>query len=382
MQQIRMKRPRSRGERPWREVLPLDPRDPDVVRIKAAARARHGSASKTGSPPSRDLRKFTIVPPVRLDGVEHDPRCIWTWRGRSEAFERPLPGMTPEALTARGRDHHTDPRFSSEPQCTALRRPVQGCVAAGAAGRHATPQSRGEEHPMKKIRQATSERASRTSPRLRRAVAVAVAVGACIAAAMTGAVSASAATAPAPATYHASPSGDGPYLASQHPAGEACVFNASNGADWGTPGAPYGHVGWGFEQADGSWEYGANEGPVNAPSDMTSNTWIKDGTWDDMLADFAAGGAGYQPAGYYDSYECTAVAAVAANPSAADNEANNEANEQYSIPTQDCESHVYNVLSAYGVSGLPSDISYPAPNSWYSALTSDGFSQPTSLSSS
>ena len=50
MQQIRVKRPRNRGERPWREILPLDPRDPDVVRVKAAARAAPASALMTGSP--------------------------------------------------------------------------------------------------------------------------------------------------------------------------------------------------------------------------------------------------------------------------------------------------------------------------------------------
>jgi hypothetical protein len=31
---IRIDRQRTRRERPWREVLPLDPRDPDVVRPK------------------------------------------------------------------------------------------------------------------------------------------------------------------------------------------------------------------------------------------------------------------------------------------------------------------------------------------------------------
>ena len=39
MEQIRIHRPRVRRERPWREVLPPGPRDPDVVRAKALARA-------------------------------------------------------------------------------------------------------------------------------------------------------------------------------------------------------------------------------------------------------------------------------------------------------------------------------------------------------
>jgi len=39
VQQIRIRRPRVRREYPWHEVLPFDPRDPDVVRAKALARA-------------------------------------------------------------------------------------------------------------------------------------------------------------------------------------------------------------------------------------------------------------------------------------------------------------------------------------------------------
>lgn len=39
MQRIRIDRCRIRREPPWHEVLPPDPRDPDVVRAKARARA-------------------------------------------------------------------------------------------------------------------------------------------------------------------------------------------------------------------------------------------------------------------------------------------------------------------------------------------------------
>lgn len=37
MKRVRIARPRSRRERSWLEVLPLDPRDPDVVRAKSLA---------------------------------------------------------------------------------------------------------------------------------------------------------------------------------------------------------------------------------------------------------------------------------------------------------------------------------------------------------
>jgi hypothetical protein len=39
MQQIRLEKPKVRRDRWWLEVLPLDPRDPDIVRAKCVARA-------------------------------------------------------------------------------------------------------------------------------------------------------------------------------------------------------------------------------------------------------------------------------------------------------------------------------------------------------
>jgi hypothetical protein len=46
MKRIRVGRPRIRRERAWTEDPPADPRDPDVVRARALARAR---AQLTGS---------------------------------------------------------------------------------------------------------------------------------------------------------------------------------------------------------------------------------------------------------------------------------------------------------------------------------------------
>ena len=47
MKRIRTVRPRIRRERPWLEDLPADPRDPDVARAKALARARLTGSSRT-----------------------------------------------------------------------------------------------------------------------------------------------------------------------------------------------------------------------------------------------------------------------------------------------------------------------------------------------
>jgi hypothetical protein len=47
MKRILSVAPKSRRERPWLEDLPADPRDPDVVRAKALARARPTGSSRT-----------------------------------------------------------------------------------------------------------------------------------------------------------------------------------------------------------------------------------------------------------------------------------------------------------------------------------------------
>jgi len=48
MKRILAVAPKSRRARPWLEDLPADPRDPDVVRAKALARARPPGSSRTG----------------------------------------------------------------------------------------------------------------------------------------------------------------------------------------------------------------------------------------------------------------------------------------------------------------------------------------------
>lgn len=55
MKRIRADRQKIRRDRIWQEDLPADPRDPDVVRAKALARARPAAGSaETGSQPDRD----------------------------------------------------------------------------------------------------------------------------------------------------------------------------------------------------------------------------------------------------------------------------------------------------------------------------------------
>jgi hypothetical protein len=46
VKRIRIGKPRIRPDRPWLEDLPFEPKDPDVVRAKARARARQASSSR------------------------------------------------------------------------------------------------------------------------------------------------------------------------------------------------------------------------------------------------------------------------------------------------------------------------------------------------
>jgi len=64
VQQIRIHRPRARRERPWHEALPPDPRDPDVVRAKALARAGYPAGRTTAS--GEDLARLSGNGKARL----------------------------------------------------------------------------------------------------------------------------------------------------------------------------------------------------------------------------------------------------------------------------------------------------------------------------
>ena len=53
MNQIRIQRQKARRERPGLEVLPVDPRDPDIVRAKALGRAASGRTDSADRKQSR-----------------------------------------------------------------------------------------------------------------------------------------------------------------------------------------------------------------------------------------------------------------------------------------------------------------------------------------
>lgn len=150
--------------------------------------------------------------------------------------------------------------------------------------------------------------------------------------------------------------------------GAACVFLAPNSIAWGI-----GHVGWGFELPNGSWAYGANDG---APWGTPSNTVRQPpGSKAAMLNYFAKANSGSNA---YTEYKCATVRAP--NASAAQQEVNREYREKYYIPTQDCVSQAYKVLSQYGVKNMPSFLVDWVPTNWFGWLMLAGFpANPTSL---
>lgn len=83
MQRIRIHRLRVRREHPWHEVLPLDPRDPDVVRAKALARARRSRRQKN--------TQAVTFPPARRDGGLTGPRGSPGERPAGSNQSRPCP---------------------------------------------------------------------------------------------------------------------------------------------------------------------------------------------------------------------------------------------------------------------------------------------------
>jgi len=156
-------------------------------------------------------------------------------------------------------------------------------------------------------------------------------------------------------------------------AGAACVFDAPSGVGTIDGYQVFGHTGWGFELPGGSWEFGANEGIANGD---VSETWSATGTWWQMLSTFQDAND-FHPAGYYTQYRCASVNTTSANITAAENVVVNEADQLYAVPGQDCESQDYNVLAAYAISNMPTDLSvftWPSPNNWFNNLNSAGFS--------
>jgi len=139
--------------------------------------------------------------------------------------------------------------------------------------------------------------------------------------------------------------------------GRVCMINAPSGA------LDIGHVGWAYlvNRDTGTWEFGANEGPVHGLG-SPSETWHASGTLADMEDTFATA-SHHHSAGYYTSFDCQS--GPWNDSSAALGKVNAENGKPYDIPSNDCLSNAISVIRAYG-----DDLPNPAytleePNAYY-----------------
>ena len=137
--------------------------------------------------------------------------------------------------------------------------------------------------------------------------------------------------------------------------GYAGVYLRRNGAP--LPPGCAGHVGWAFMLDDGSYYYGPTENqsglPFVKPGD-DNGWWGERGDTNYMLQAFRARN--------YDAYKVCSV--LNANPSNAEKTARYKAGCGYGFITDNCLDHVWDILSAYGIEGLPWRQNYPSPNDW------------------
>ena len=134
-------------------------------------------------------------------------------------------------------------------------------------------------------------------------------------------------------------------------AGQVCLFNAPSGAP--TPVGNMGHVGWAFlEGGTTNWTYGATEnrsGQWTVDAGQNTDSWIKNGTWSQVTADFknalSINGHYYHDHGYYTQYRCrnTAQSSVGA----AVNEARTQQNNGYNFINNNCLTKSINIFWSY-----------------------------------
>lgn len=146
--------------------------------------------------------------------------------------------------------------------------------------------------------------------------------------------------------------------------GRACMINAPDGADFKLLGT-YGHVGWAFlsDRVNGTWVFGADEGPSFKYLGAPSNTWISSGNWSTLVNTFTTA-KDYHGAGYYETFRCSSSGSN--NYLQAYNKALDLARNAYYVPGNDCLSNAVDILTAYGASGLgASDILHWSPNDYF-----------------
>jgi Dockerin type I domain len=164
----------------------------------------------------------------------------------------------------------------------------------------------------------------------------------------------------------AGPGGVAPAAPAQTP-GQACLFSAPYGA---VPnGGLVGHIGWGYEDTNGEWTFGATEGvflqPIVLPG-FNTNSWMSTGKLSDMLTAFGMGTDDGKGPSYYLQYRCGVVSD--SNPSAALAAAQQEADNGYNLIDNNCLTKAVAILQAYQVPSLPDvvpKLPYMLPNFYF-----------------
>lgn len=127
-----------------------------------------------------------------------------------------------------------------------------------------------------------------------------------------------------------------------------------------------GHVGWGFQLANGDFFCGATENPSGNPIVIPGGN---NGWWgkpcaqeDDMLNEMRARA--------YNQYKMENI--PNSDPQAAYDAALQTEKWGYSALGNNCLDHTYAVLYAFGVKNLPLKQLHPAPNDWFDTFQSAG----------
>lgn len=147
--------------------------------------------------------------------------------------------------------------------------------------------------------------------------------------------------------------------------GRACLFNSPNGV---SANGIVGHMGWAFKSGAGdNWVYGATEGTGSPLVDAgkNTNTWQRNGTWDDVLYAFGSGINNGKGIGYYTSYRCKDVRS--SEPTLAYNQAITAARSGYHVLNDNCLTKAVDILRVYGLADMHRAAS-TAPNSYYGSL--------------
>jgi uncharacterized membrane protein HdeD (DUF308 family) len=121
-----------------------------------------------------------------------------------------------------------------------------------------------------------------------------------------------------------------------------------------------GHVGWAFEWHNGWFNAGAVENEqekvIASPQEM--------GLWSAHTLD--PSGAMQKQLGSYDEYKVFYI--TQPRPKEAWRTVIWESRQPYTFVRHNCCDVVYDILRAYGTSGLPDPVEEPVPNDWYDAL--------------